>query len=314
MMYTVLLLTVSVISGTIQAAPPEPLQYSVGVAAVDITPTYPIRLNGFGGRTKESAGVRQQIWAKALAVETSQQDTVIVITVDTLGIPDDLTERLAEKLKPQGINRSRLAICASHTHSGPMIQNCANTLFGQPIADDQWQSIVKYTNELEAKLEEVAVLALADRKPARLSWGIGTVAFAMNRRTNGGPVDHDLPLLAVHDPDGRLRAVFTNYACHCVTLSDDMISGDWAGYAMDHIQRRNPGCQALISIGCGADSNPRGGVLGSRTDAADSLGQELAEEVQRLLSTKLRPLTKAPESLIERVTLKLAPLPTREQW
>ncbi len=314
MMYTVLLLTVSVISATIQAAPPEPLQYSVGVAAVDITPTYPIRLNGFGGRTKESAGVRQQIWAKALAVETSQQDTVIVITVDTLGIPDDLTERLAEKLKPQGINRSRLAICASHTHSGPMIRNCANTLFGQPIADDQWQTIIKYTNELEAKLEEVAVLALADRKPARLSWGIGKVAFAMNRRTNGGPVDHDLPLLAVHDPDGRLRAVFTNYACHCVTLSDDMISGDWAGYAMDHIQRRNPGCQALISIGCGADSNPRGGVLGSRTDAADSLGQELAEEVQRLLSTKLRPLTKAPESLIERVTLKLAPLPTREQW
>jgi len=286
----------------------------VGVASVDITPTYPVRLNGFGGRTKESTGVRQHIQAKALAVETSERDTVIVITVDTLGIPDDMTERLAEKLKPMGIDRSRLAICASHTHSGPMIRNCANTLFGQAIADDQWQTILKYTDELEAKLEEVAVAALADRKPARLSWGIGKVTFAMNRRTKGGPVDHDLPLLAVHDPDGKLRAVFTNYACHCVTLSDDMISGDWAGYAMDHIHRRNPGCQALISIGCGADSNPRGGVLGSRADAAEVLGQELAEEVQRLLSTQLKTLTKAPESLIERVTLKLAELPTREQW
>ena len=313
-MRTFFLLFASVISATILAAPPEPLPYSVGVAAVDITPTYSIRLNGFGGRTQESAGVRQQIRAKALAIETSTRDTVIVITVDTLGIPDDMTERLAEKLKSKGIDRSRVAICASHTHSGPMIRNCANTLFGQPIADDQWQTILKYTDELDAKLEEVAVAALAARKPARLSWGIGKVTFAMNRRTHGGPVDHDLPLLAVHDPDGRLRAVFTNYACHCVTLSDDMISGDWAGYAMDHIQRRNPGCEALISIGCGADSNPRGGVLGSRADAADSLGQELAEEVQRLLSTKLRPLTKAPESLIERVTLKLAPLPTREEW
>ena len=313
-MRTCFLLIALVISATTLAAPPESLPYAVGVAAVDITPTYPVRLNGFGGRTKESAGVRQQIRAKALAVETSERDTVIVITVDTLGIPDDMTERLAEKLKSRGIDRSRIAICASHTHSGPMIRNCANTLFGQPIADDQWQTILKYTDELDAKLEEVAVAALADRKLARLSWGIGKVTFAMNRRKNGGPVDHDLPLLAVHDPDGQLRAVFTNYACHCVTLSDDMISGDWAGYAMDHIQRRNPGCEALISIGCGADSNPRGGVLGSRADAADSLGQELAEEVQRLLSTKLRPLTKAPESLIERVTLKLAPLPTREQW
>ena len=314
MMRMFFLLIASVVSAMTLVAPPEHMPYSVGVAVVDITPAYAIRLNGFGGRTKESAGVRQPIRAKALAIGTSERDTVVVITVDTLGIPDDMTERLAERLKSKGIDRSRLAICASHTHSGPMIRNCANTLFGQPIADDQWQTIVQYTAELETKLEEVAIAALADRKPARLSWGIGKVTFAMNRRKQGGPVDHDLPLLAVHDPDGRLRAVFTNYACHCVTLSDDMISGDWAGYAMDHIQRRNPGCHALISIGCGADSNPRGGVLGSSADAADSLGEELAEEVQRLLSTKLRPLTRAPECLIERVTLKLAPLPTREQW
>ena len=77
-----------------------------------------------------------------------------------------------------------------------------------------------------------------------------------------------------------------------MTLSDDLLSGDWAGYAMDHIQRRNPGCVALISIGCGADSNPRGGVLGAKFDVADSLGNELAEEVQRLLATELQPLSK----------------------
>ncbi len=301
---------------TLKAAADDaaPASYSVGVAAVDITPGYPIRLNGFGGRTRESQGVRQQIWAKALAVGTTDQNTVVVITVDTLGIPDDLTERVAARLEARGIDRSRLAICASHTHSGPMIRNCANTLFGQPIAEIEWQTILKYSEELESKLEQVAIAALADRNPALLSWGVGKVGFAMNRRTKGGPVDHDLPLLAVRSPDGQLRAVFTNYACHCVTLSDDMISGDWAGYAMDHIQRRNPGCQALISIGCGADSNPRGGVLGSRADVADSLGQELAEEVQRLLATDLRPLTAAPVSSIERVTLPLAPLPTREQW
>ncbi len=289
-------------------------EHSVGVATADITPAYPVRLNGFGGRSKESEGVRQQLWAKALAVGTNDQDTVVVITVDTLGIPDDLTERLAKKLVSHGLNRSRLGICASHTHSGPMIQNCANTLFGQPISTVHWDNILKYSAELESKLEQVAIAALADRRPSRLSWGIGKVKFAQNRRTAGGPVDHDLPLLAVHDITGQLRAVFTNYACHCVTLSDDWISGDWAGYAMDHIQRRNPGCVALISIGCGADANPRGGVLGSKFDVADSLGQELAEEVQRLLSTPLQPLKNAPVAMLERVTLPLAPLPTRAQW
>lgn len=296
------------------AAADQPAQFQVGVASVDVTPSFPIRLNGFGGRVKESEGVRQQLWAKALAVGSSDTDTVVVITVDTLGIPDDLTERVAEKLKAHGLDRSRLAICASHTHSGPMIRNCANTLFGKPIPEDHWQHILTYSDELETKLVTVAVDALTDRKPSTLSWAVGKVGFALNRRTKGGPVDHDLPVLAVHGEDGKLRAVFTNYACHCVTLSDDMISGDWAGYAMEHIQRRNPGCTALISIGCGADSNPRGGVLGSKFDVADGLGQELAEEVQRLLAGPLRPLSKTPVAALQRVTLPLAPLPSREEW
>jgi putative membrane-bound dehydrogenase-like protein len=296
------------------AAADQPTLFQVGISATDVTPSFPIRLNGFGGRVNESEGVRQQLWAKALAVGTSDADTVVVITVDTLGIPDDLTERIAEKLKAHGLERSRLAICASHTHSGPMIRNCANTLFGKPIPDEHWQHILTYSDELEANLVKVAIDALADRKPSRLSWAVGKVGFAINRRTSGGPVDHDLPILAVHNEDGGFRAVFTNYACHCVTLSDDMISGDWAGYAMDHIQRRNPGCTALISIGCGADANPRGGVLGSKFDVADGLGQELAEEVQRVLAGPLRPLTKAPITAIQRVTLPLAPLPSREEW
>ena len=43
-------------------------QYDVGVSKVDITPGYPIRLNGFGSRREESEGITQRIWAKALAI------------------------------------------------------------------------------------------------------------------------------------------------------------------------------------------------------------------------------------------------------
>ncbi|MEI7699102.1 MAG: neutral/alkaline non-lysosomal ceramidase N-terminal domain-containing protein [Planctomycetia bacterium] len=293
----------------------ESSMFLAGVASVEITPEFAVRLNGFGGRTLESQGVRQAIFAKALAVGTSEQDTVVILTVDTLGVPDDLRTRVAEQLSQKiGLSAERLAICASHTHSAPMIVNCANTLFGKPIPQDQWQHIVSYTELLESKLITVAQDAWNNRKPARVSWGIGRVKFAVNRRTAGGPVDHDLPVLAVHDLQGSLQSVLTNYACHCVTLSDDLISGDWAGYAMEHIQRLNPGCEALISIGCGADSNPRGGVLGGRAEVADSLGLELAQEVTSVLKSGLTPLTSAPKSVLERVTLPLAPLPSRAQW
>ncbi len=285
----------------------------VGIASTDITPDYPIRLNGFGMRRQPSEGVRQHLYAKAIAIGTTAEDTAIFITVDTLGIPDDLTERLAGKLAARGIRREQLAICASHTHSGPMIRNCANTLFGEPIPDHQWQAILKYSDQLESSLEQVALKALNDRRPAKVSFGIGQAAFAMNRRTPGGPVDHDVPVLAVRNLTIHCERL-VNYACHCVTLSDNMLSGDWAGYAMDHLQRMNPGCEALISIGCGADSNPRGGVLGSKFEVADQLGLELAEAVQKVLGSPMNPLSQPLNCQLERVTLPLDQLPTRDEW
>ena len=41
----------------------------LGVAQVDITPDYPVRLSGFGFRRTESEGITHRIWAKALAID-----------------------------------------------------------------------------------------------------------------------------------------------------------------------------------------------------------------------------------------------------
>ena len=56
--------------------------YSVGVAQVDVTPTYPVRLSGFGFRRSESEGVTQKIWAKALAV--GDREPAVLITADNV--------------------------------------------------------------------------------------------------------------------------------------------------------------------------------------------------------------------------------------
>jgi len=286
-----------------------------GTATVDITPTEPIRLNGFGGRRQETADIRQRLFARALAFGNAPENTAIVVTVDTLGIPDEFAERVWQKIHSQiGIKRESLAFCATHTHSGPMILGCANTLFGEPVPVDQWNRIVSYTHFLEERLAEVAVSAFRNQQPAKLSRGTGSVSFAENRRTPRGPVDHRLPVLAVHSTEGTLRAVLVSYACHCVTLSDNFVSGDWAGYAAEHLQRMYPDCQPLIAIGCGADANPRGGVQGNRTDAADSLGLELAQAVQATIKKGLQPLPANCTPALQRITLPLAPLPDQSEW
>src|SRR5437868_372585 len=91
----------------------------VGVAKIDITPSYAIRLSGYGSRRAESDGVQQRIWAKALAIGENT-NTVMLITVDNLGIPDSMVAEVAARLhKSHGLTRERLAVCSSHTHSAP---------------------------------------------------------------------------------------------------------------------------------------------------------------------------------------------------
>ncbi len=287
--------------------------YDVGVARIDITPIYPIRLSGFAFRRTESEGVTQRIWAKALAIDDGTP--AVLLTVDNLGIPARMVEEIAVRLERKAkLPRERLAITATHTHTAPMLTGVAPTLFGMPIAKEHQEHIARYTAELTDNLEKVALAALADRKPARLSWGIGKVAFAINRRTKGGPVDHDLPVLVVRDLKGKVRAIYLSYACHCVTLSNNKISGDWAGYAQELTQDDFPGAIALVSIGCGADSNPNSGVTGDKTEIASRQGAEIVREVKRLAGGYLTPVKGKITAAVSRFELPLADPPSREEW
>src|SRR5262249_38853360 len=130
----------------------------------------------------------------------------------------------------------------------------------------------------------------------------------------GGPVDHDLPMLVVRDLKGNVRAIYVSYACHCVTLSNNKLSGDWAGYAQELIQDACPGGVALISIGCGGDAQPSSGVTGDRVEMATRQGAEIAAEVKRLLHGYLAPLTGKLTAVSHRIQLPLDTLPTRAQW
>ncbi len=287
--------------------------YSVGVAQVNITPSYPVRLSGFNlpNRREECSSVLHPIWAKALAI--GAKEPLVLIAVDTCGIPARMTQAVAERLHKAGVARERLAITSTHTHTAPMLAGVLPTLFGEPIPKEHLEHIDRYTAELTDRLENVALAALADRKPATLHWGIGKVGFAVNRRTKSVPVDHDLPLLAVRDPNGKLRAVYVNYACHCVTLSHNKIGGDWAGFAQRLIQEEHAGVIALVSVGCGADQNPNSGVTGDKVEVARRQGTEIAAEVRRLLGGYLAPVRGDITAKASALALPLA-APPKADW
>jgi hypothetical protein len=285
----------------------------VGAASVDITPDYPVRLSGYGGRRLPNTGISQHIYAKALAIGSDEEGPAVLVTVDNCGVPasmrDEVLRRLGTKSQVSG---ERFAICSSHTHCAPMLIGVLPNLFSIDIPAEHLPAIESYTRELTANIEKVALAALADRKPATLAWSVGKVGFAANRRAFPlKPIDHDLPVLRVTGADGKVRAVFTSYACHCTTIGIDEIHGDWAGCAQEALQREFPGAIALTALGCGADQNPNP----RRTlELVKQYGEDLGAEAKRLALGEMKPLNGPVKCNTKQIELAFGTLPTREEW
>lgn len=281
---------------------------------MDITPDYPVRLSGYAARKTESEGVAQRLWAKALALGSDREKPAVLICVENCGVPTWMRDEVAGRLaRARRIDPERVALCSTHTHSAPHLEGYLTNLFLGPLPSDQLERIGRYTRELVAALERVALEALDNRAPGRLWRGLGTASFAANRRQADGPVDHDVPVLVVRGEDGRLRGLVASYACHCTTVTGEFnqICGDWAGYAQEYLERDHPGAIVMVAIGCGGDANPhpRPGF-----ELARRHGEELAGAVNRVLGGALRPVNGKLACRTRTIELAFGPLPTRAEW
>jgi hypothetical protein len=294
-------------------ASPKAQMWQVGVAKVDITPDYPIRLSGYGNRREPTSEIGLHLFAKALAIGSDAEGPAVLVTVDNVGIPASMREEVLRRLKVNTrVTSERFAISFSHTHCAPMLVGVLPNLFSMDVPPEHMAAIERYTRELTNNLEKVVRAALADRKPAELAWGIGEVGFAVNRRRLPvAPVDHDLPVLRVTDPQNKVRAIFTSYACHCTTISFNIIHGDWAGVAQAALERDFPGAIALMALGCGADQNPS---PRSTMELVTLYGETLAAEAQKLAEETPKPIHGKLECRTKQIELAFAPLPTREEW
>ena len=289
-----------------------PSTIPVGIAEIDITPDYPVRLSGYGARRDETTRVETPLRAKALAIGNEQP--ALLITLENCGVTNTFTTEIAKRLRGgAGLPEDRLTICYSHTHTGPCLTGAAPMLFSTDIPPGHQKNIDRYTRELLDKLVEIGLAALTEQKPAYLSWTQGHAGFAANRRNQVGPVDHVMPMMRITDAEGNLKAVWLSYACHCTTLGSEanFTCGDWAGFAQDRIERTHPGVMTFVSIGCAADANPfpRCGLAYARQH-----GDEIATEVDRLLSQQFTSLSGEPVCRQDRIDLPFDIPPTLEEW
>ena len=306
-----------------KAAAAEP-GWKAGAAKTDITPDYPVRLSGYGSRTAPHEGVEMRLHAKALALTWGEEAPVVMLTVDNCGVPAALRAEVLGRVQKAGLplEDARFAVHSSHTHCAPALPGLLPFLFGEELTAGEAQAVARYAGDLTAKLTEVVVQAMRGQEPARLDWAAGKVRFAMNRRLKTptgfinspnvyGPVDHALPVLRVSGPDGKLRAIFTSYACHCTTLAINKTHPDWAGCAQNELELRFPGLVAMTAIGCGADQNP---YPRREIEHAQLHGVELAKEAVRLINSPMRPVRGPVLSASRALELPFDTLPDPAAW
>lgn len=297
--------------------------WRAGVAKTVITPKQYMWMSGYGARKKPAEGKVHDLWAKALVLEDADRRRCLLITLDLVGIDKQLADDVcADLAKTHRFTRDQVMLACSHTHCGPVV---GKNLIAMYNFDEKQHELVKsYTKELHGHLIELAGAALKDMKPAQLSWNNGYTTFATNRRTNkekevpgmrelgklNGPVDHDVPVLCVRDPDGKVRAIVFGYACHATVMDFYQWSGDYPGFAQLELEKRHPDATALFFAGCGADQNP---LPRRKNELAEAYGKQLAEAVDQVIKAPMAAIVPQVSTTFKLIDLPFGELPTRER-
>ncbi len=297
--------------------------WKAGRAKVNITPEKFIWMSGYASRDKPAQGKLTDLWAKCLVLEDGDGKRTVLVTMDLIGLGRTLSLRVRGRIQEAyQLPLESILLSATHTHTGPVVGDNLRAMY---FYDDTQADLVKaYADALEQKLLTLIGHALADLRPARLEWGQGRAGFAVNRRNNRadqvaqlrelgtlkGPVDHDVPVLAVLDGQGRLSVLVCGYACHATTLSSFEWSGDWPGFAQSELEQRHAGVQAMVWAGCGADQNP---LPRRSVELARKYGRLLAKAVEETLSQGLRPVQGRLTAKYAEIDLPWADIPSENE-
>ena len=270
--------------------PVWPATLRAGVAKADITPAPGVRLWGYSDRKGPATGTLDPLFARVLVLEAGSKRLALV-TVD-----------LGRSFGPESLDWLRNAtrndvsfviVAASHTHSGPVIQN--EYASGAPA----WEG---------AALEKIARAVAEAREhltDAQVGTGYGVASIGHNRlRVNSdgtvtwfernltqvatAPVDGTVSVLRVDTASGQPLAILVNYACHPVIFGTDNLrySADFPAAMARTVEQALEGKPVCFFLqGAPGDINPYYAVTPLEEDAIvmrDRAGQILGHEAARV--------------------------------
>ena len=233
-------------------------EMELGLARVDITPDYPVRLHGYGLRSKESVRRRAADLGQGAGDRLRRRGPEGPRLGRQPGRPRRHRRggrRPAEAPGPDSSRSVRRGLLAHPQRPVPDGRRAQHLRQAHPDERAGGHRPLHPRADRQARGVALAALKAPPAGAARLGPGHG--------RLRGQPPDEGGPgrsrCRSSGDRPRRQAPRRRGQLClplHDARPADNKISGDWAGFAQEAIEPDHPGAIALTVIGCGADANP----------------------------------------------------------
>lgn len=268
----------------------------VGFGRADITPDYPVHLQGGNYRGRVSTEILDRLYTTCIAISTGEQ-TVLLYTNDLKLVTKNFSERTRDVVaQATGVDRENIFLSGTHTHSSVAIRY-------------NWDRADEYREFYHQAAAQAAREALADLSPAQILAGVteteklnnvrhyrmqdGTVAGSNFGNHSSGYVSH------VKEPDRQMQVVrfarqdkkdilLVSFGCHgTFKESGTVLSADFIGPAREYVEVNSDYLFAFFQGACG-DQTPGSRIPGDHfiKDYAEH-GTKVA---QYALGAQLQPL------------------------
>ena len=257
-----------------------------GFCRVDITPMLGIPVRGYY-QLRFADGVLDPLTANFLALSCGDTKA-LMITLDVCSV-NRINGGILRKAisEATGLPMEAVFMSATHTHTGPEVDANSET----PLSREYFQMLTH-------KLCDGAVMALADLKPAKMGWGIGTapnIAFVRrfrmkdgSVRTNPGVNNPDIlhPIGEIDervtvlrfDREGAETLILSNFGNHPDVVGGCKLSADWPGLLRTTTEKYLDNTRCIFFNGAQGDLNhvnvrPTGGFLNGTFNDFDDVSR-----------------------------------------
>ena len=276
-----------------------------GFARIDITPPLDIEIAGYYEK-RIADGVIDPLLATAVAFDDGDKKA-IVMSVDVIGISQIFAKNIRKEISDRlGICEDGIIICATHTHTGPLIPGAVSASVAGlkyaagKTAEDLLEN--KNARRFKQHLVDLAALAIDDLAPAKMLYTHGEVndvAFIRRYRmkdgtirTNPGWQNPDI-LEAIGKPDeesslliikreGKKEIGIINFQVHPDLIGRTRYSADYPKFVRDTYEANIENSLCMYINGAAGNLNHIDVRLNPETDCAK--GYERAKHIGRKIA------------------------------